>query len=120
RGVARNRGNGGLRGWHRIAAIAGDTTAPGIESAAIDFRTSATGDVVLLRFDEEVTLDFKIFGPLYSASGGQTGTAAAPVDAQTVRVTFDAPLGAGDTVSISDVIDIAGNQSGALAIDPVE
>ena len=101
-------------------SLTGDTTPPAFEAAFVDFRASAGGDVVLVRFNEAITGSHTFEKLLWSSSGGQNVTQIEMLDDSTARLTLESALGAADTIDVSNVPDAGNTFSGALSIDPYE
>lgn len=99
--------------------VVGDSTAPGVDGAFVNWRENAAGRVVDVQFGEDVDTTFAGDVLNWSASGGQTISSVQMLEPDYARVTLATALGSGDTLSLAaGLTDPAGNQAGALSIDP--
>jgi hypothetical protein len=101
--------------------VSGDSTAPALDAAFVNLRVGATGNVVDLRFTEDVDTNHVLFTGNWSGSGGQGVSSADMIADDTVRLTLTSPLGVSETVDLlGGLTDVAGNRElGPLSIDPM-
>jgi hypothetical protein len=103
-----------------FGAVAGDTFAPDLIDAFVNFREDAGGLIVDVLFDEDVDPVFAADALLWTPSGLQTVTAVEALTLKRYRITLDAPLGTTDTLVHTNVPDLAGNIQFLPTIDPTE
>lgn len=101
-------------------SVSGDSTAPTLADAFVNWREDGTGQTVDVRFSEDVSTSFAGDFTNWTVSGGNTVTAATVLERDHVRLELGAPLGASQTIGITGIADVAKNAAGALSIDPVE
>lgn len=101
-------------------SVGGDSTAPTLEGAFVNWREDSSGATVDVLFSEDVSTTFAGSFANWTVSGGNTVTAATVLERDHVRLVLSAPLGSSDTLGITGVPDVARNAAGALSIDPVE
>lgn len=103
-----------------VGTVGGDTTAPGMSAAFVDYRADLVGFVVDVRFDEDVDSAFALDPLNWSGSGGQSGFDVVQLNASSYRVELILPLNSGETLDLAaGLSDPAGNVAGALSITPV-
>lgn len=100
-------------------SIAGDGTAPSFDGSFVNYRASATGDVVDVQFSEDVNPSFVTTTTNWTATG-RTVTGVEVLERNHCRVTLSAALGSNGTLGVSGLLDFAGNASGAITTDPRE
>lgn len=100
------------------AVFDGDAVAADFDAAFVDLRESASGNVVLVRFDEDVRFSSVAVPGGWTIGGGQTVTAVEQVTDDTVKLTLSAPLGVGEVVQHGGSLDVAGNVAGVLTVTP--
>ncbi|MBK7641511.1 MAG: hypothetical protein IPJ19_00435 [Planctomycetes bacterium] len=102
-------------------AVSGDTTAPTIASAYVNWMADASGATLDIGFDEDVSTS----GPgsilNWGASGSGSVSSVLRLSDKHYRVVFAAPLGTSEQVTLAGVVDPAGNAvGGSLSVDPLE
>ena len=100
-------------------AVGGDVTPPDFSAAFANYRADAGGLAVDVLFDEDVDAAFAGEPLNWTASGGQTAMAVQSLSGKIFRVMLDTPLGAGDTLDLVGLPDLAGNVSGAISVPPL-
>ncbi|MCP3917928.1 MAG: hypothetical protein GY711_20465 [bacterium] len=100
--------------------VGGDTTAPGIADAFANLRQDATNAVIDVMFDEDVDTTLATTIGNWAGSGGQAATAVTQLDGGIYRVTLDAPLGTTETLTASNIEDLAQNAAAPLVVNPTE
>lgn len=99
-----------------VGATAGDSTAPGIAGAFLNYREDFLGRVVDVQFDEDVqALDPLIAGG-WTSSGGQLASSVQQLGPDLYRVTFATALSGGETLTLFQAEDPAGNQATSLTV----
>ncbi len=99
-------------------SVTGDTTPPDFAVAFVNFRESATAQVVDVLFTEDVDPAFAGTPANFTASGGQTVTGATLLAPDILRLSLSAPLIDGDTIDTVGIEDAAGVAAGAISIAP--
>ncbi|MEM7518299.1 MAG: Ig-like domain-containing protein, partial [Planctomycetota bacterium] len=122
-GVADATGNT-LSGTAQLSkAVSGDMVPPSIENAFANLRFDATGRTVDVLFDEDIDETFVTTVLFWSTSGAANVTAVEALSSNRVRLTLDAALLGGDTISLGTGLeDAAGNAqtvANPLSIEPV-
>jgi len=100
-------------------AISGDGVAPDFAEGYVNYRFDPLGRTLDLRFDEDVDAAFAADPGQYTISGSQIVTAATLQRSDTVRLSLNGPLGAGDKVELTGLPDPAGNVSGTIQVEPI-
>jgi hypothetical protein len=118
-GVADHAGNTMPAAIQVGGPIGGDTTAPAISGAFVNWTADPAGTVVDVLFSEDVEASFVTAPSNWVAGATSVGSVAMP-ERNHARLTLAAPLGSLASLSLSGLPDLAGNFSGALAIDPLE
>lgn len=100
--------------------VIGDQVAPSGLEAFVNFRADSTGDTIEVTPSE--SLRAAATGPsAWTASGGQSVEGVVAIGFDRFRVSLDAPLGANETLTLTDATDHAGNVAAApLIVDPIE
>ena len=101
-------------------SVTGDTTAPGIASAFVNWRVDPTGKTIDVLFDEDVDETFSGVLGNWSASGGPSVVSLDFLEDDHVRVVLSSALGSSATVTAGYVEDPAANFATSISIDPVE
>ena len=100
--------------------VVGDQVSPTGLSAFVNYRADAGGTVIEVTPNESLRAA-ATGAAAWVASGGQTVQEVAAIGFERFRITLDAPLGAADTLTLTDATDLAGNVAGApLVVDPTE
>jgi len=94
----------------------GDSDAPSLVSAYVNYREDIQGYMVDVLFSEDVDPILAILPVNWLSSGGQTPLSVTQLSGNSVRVTYATPLVGGETLSSLGLMDLAGNASGALNI----
>ncbi len=98
----------------------GDSTPPAFSKAFVNHRADPSGAVVDVLFSEDVDGVFATNTSNWTASGGRSVLAVVLREKNHARVTLSAALLPTGTLQITGLLDVAGNASGAISIDPVE
>lgn len=102
------------------ATVSGDAVALASATGFVNLIADGLGQVVDVDFGEPVTAGTAGLAGNWSSDGGQTATDATVLENGLVRVTFDSPIGASDTITASNISDLAGNVAGPIAFDPID
>lgn len=103
-----------------VAIVGGDQTAPSRLAAFVNYREDVAGTVIEVTPDEPLR-PAATGTSAWSASGGQGVLDVTALGFDRFRLTLTAPLGTGDTLTLTGATDLAGNVAiGALAVDPIE
>jgi hypothetical protein len=103
--------------------VAGDNVAPGFfgaSSAFVNWAVDASGQTVDVLFSEDVDATF------VELPGNWTGSSATPISAVSLiapnvaRVTTVGQVVISETLQVTGLPDLAGNTSGAIAVNPFE
>jgi hypothetical protein len=98
----------------------GDSTPPAFSKAFVNYRSDPSGAVVDVLFSEDVDGVFATNTANWTASGGRSVRSVVLREKNHARVTLSAALLPTGTLQITGLLDVAGNASGAISIDPVE
>ncbi len=102
------------------ATVTGDNTPPASLSAFVNYREDAGRTVVEVTPNEALRASASGVGA-WSSSGGQAIVGVSALGLDRFRVSLSAPLGAADTLTLTNATDLAGNVApGLLVIDPDE
>lgn len=100
-------------------AVTGDTTAPGISAAFVNWRADEQGQVVDVLFSEEVQGAFVGNAGNWTAGGGAATLDVQVLERDAVRIFLSAPLGGGQSLTLAGGLsDPAGNTAGVLVFTP--
>jgi len=99
-------------------SVTGDGTPPGFAAAFANYRADAAGLAIDVRFTEDVAASFVGTLGNWSVSGGQSVDAVLVLSPAHLRLSLSAPLASGETLGLNLLPDMAGNESGAIAIAP--
>lgn len=102
------------------ATVSGDAVALASATGFVNLIADGLGQVVDVDFGEPVTAGTAGLAGNWASDGGQTATDATVLENGLVRVTFDSPIGASDTITASNISDLAGNVAGPIAFDPID
>lgn len=97
------------------AVVGGDATGASFVSSFVNWRESATGEVVDVLFSEDVDGSFAGDEGNWAASPGLSVLAVEELSPRYYRVTLSLPPTAGDQLELLDLPDLAGNPSGAIS-----
>lgn len=102
------------------ATVAGDSSAPATVDAFQNIKEDITNMTTEFVFAE--AMDATITSTLgnWSGSAGQSATAVTMTNDRSFRVTFDAAIGAAETIDILTPTDRAGNAGGTITVNPTE
>ena len=101
-------------------AVTGDAVAPTLSSAFVNYRIDATGATVDIQFSEDIDGTDATDAAKYTATGSNAATSATAIRADTIRVEFASPLMTGDQVTITNISDVAGNETASDSIDALQ
>jgi len=99
-------------------AISGDGVAPDFSNSYVNLRVDSGGATVDLLFTEDVDPTFATDVLQYTVAGGQSVLYASMLRPDTVRLTLSFALASGDTVSLTGLLDLAGNASATILTTP--
>lgn len=94
--------------------VGGDATGADFVASFVNWRESATGDVVDVLFNEDVDDSFATDDLNWTASTGLSVLSVEKVSQRYYRVTLSLPPTTGDQLDLLDMPDLAGNVSGAI------
>lgn len=104
--------------------VIGDNTNPGFfgaDSAFLNLIRDAAGTTVDVQFDEAIDEAFVETIGNWTTSGATVVTAATLVSSNIVRLTTDVQIGAAETLSLNNLPDLAGNNTGGIInVNPQE
>ena len=106
------------------ANVAGDNTDPNFfapDSAFVNLIRDNTGNTIDVRFSEGVNEIF-VENPFnWTTSGATVVNSVTLISPNIARVVTNAPIGAGETLSLNNLPDLAGNSAGGVInVDPQE
>lgn len=102
-------------------AVSGDTTPPAIASSFVDWAVDASGATIDVGFSEDVLASGAAAIQNWGSSGATSVSTVLRLADNHYRVTFTAPLGAGELLTVAGIADPAGNAAvGPLSSDPLE
>lgn len=96
---------------------AGDSVAPTLVSAYVNYRADFTGRTVDVLFSEDVDETNALLQNKWSSSGGQNQIGLIKLNESAYRLVFAAGFGSGDQMTVRDIEDLAGNAPGDLVVD---
>lgn len=103
------------------ATVAGDAVAPSAATGFVNLIADGLGTIVDVDFGEPVTSGTAGLAANWASDGGQTATDAMVLENGLVRVTFNLPIGASDSITASNIEDLAGNAAaGPITFDPID
>jgi hypothetical protein len=111
-------GNGMAAPANLGGLVSGDMLAPTFDLAFVNYRASAFGVAVDVRFSEDVDEAFVTDPMNWSVGGLQTILSIESVDLGHYRLVSDLSFTGGETLSITGVSDLAGNVAGLLTTQP--
>lgn len=100
--------------------VTGDAVAPATATAFINRKEAQNGTIVDVRFDERMDATTTAMIAAWTGSNGQAATAVTRLDRDLFRVTFDASIGAADTIDVTTPTDLAGNAGATITVNPME
>ena len=103
-----------------VGATTGDSTAPSLDRAFLNYREEFQGRVVDVYFSEDVSPVMPSTPTAWSATGGLVPTSAVVLDHHLVRLTFPSALIGTEELSLIQAIDPAGNVGSVLTITVVD
>jgi len=98
----------------------GDTDAPFILDAFVDFRSDSSGSVVEVRFNEDVDMSWSSDAENWETVGGSTVSSVEITGDDSCTLYLLAPITEGQTIDLAaGLMDTAGNAAGDLSFAPV-
>ena len=120
-GVQDVAGNAMAATVNTTGAVSGDSSAPTISSAFVDWAADASGATIDVGFSEDVLASGAGSILNWGSSGSTAVSSVLRLSDSHYRVTFAAALGASATLSVAGIADPAGNSAGgSLVTDPLE
>lgn len=103
-----------------VGATTGDSVAPSLDRAFLNYREEFQGRVVDVYFSEDVSPVMPSTPTAWSATGGLVPTSAVVLDDHLVRLTFPSALTGTEELSLIQAVDPAGNVGSALTVTVVD
>ena len=106
------------------ATVAGDNTDPGFQSATsafVNFIFNNTGRTIDVQFSEDVDETFVETVANWTTSGTTVVQGVTLLTPNIARITTDVQIAAGETLGLTNLPDLAGNNGGgAITVNPIE
>ena len=103
-----------------VGATSGDSVAPTLVQAFVNWRDDFTGQTIEIRLSEDVLASMPSTPTAWTSDGGQFPIATTIVDHDLFRVRFSTPFVGGEVLTLLSATDLAGNIGSSLTVTVID